>query len=568
MSLFSASRVLSVILWFCAVVVVARFPIAKAALFAICASVAYWLTTVPRRWPIPVIIGLVLLNLAPWSGRFYFDAFDALILSVLGGVLWSWRPPKLWHWDRFILLVMALSVTSYLISLFVGLWSASLPDLNSFNNYLSPYNSVRVAKGFFWATCLFLPWLVVPRSHVLPLRNSYSVGMLLGLAGLIFVVVIEREMFIGLLDFDSDFRVTGTFWGMHTGGAYLDGFLVASFPFLLGLKLPRNLWYWALLAGLWIAAIYVIMVTYSRGLYLAIVVAAVVFLIARLSVRRPNWRLAHIIVLGLFSALLVIVPVLQGGYVALRFSIVEQDADTRMVHWKSAVSMMTDDPFSWLIGVGLGAYPRTDFWNAPEGKRAATYRLATEQDRSYLRLGSGSPLWMDQRINRSNVDGFVVNARIRGSREPTELQVLMCEKSLLYSIGCSSARLSVAGDGEWHETAVRMKAPKALGHIGIVPRFTVISLQNPHIASLIDIDYVAVLDRGQSDLLTNGTFEHGLDRWFMASDDHLAWHVKNLLLGVYFDQGLLGIFAFAAVFGFAAIRLIEQLYEGDQAAAV
>ena len=65
------------------------------------------------------------------------------------------------------------------------------------------------------------------------------------------------------------------------------------------------------------------------------------------------------------------------------------------------------------------------------------------------------------------------------------------------------------------------------------------------------------LDDGHADLLSNGSFEHGLDRWFVTSDMHLAWHIKNTPLQIAFEQGVLGVVAWLALC-VAAIAIIRR----------
>ena len=62
---------------------------------------------------------------------------------------------------------------------------------------------------------------------------------------------------------------------------------------------------------------------------------------------------------------------------------------------------------------------------------------------------------------------------------------------------------------------------------------------------------------GQDELLGNGSFRHGLDRWFVTSDVHLAWRVLDTPLQVAFEQGALGILAWLAL-GVAAIAVVLQ----------
>ena len=55
---------------------------------------------------------------------------------------------------------------------------------------------------------------------------------LFGLGGAALSVLWERLAFTDLLNFSSDYRVTGLFWEMHIGGAALDGFLALTVPFV------------------------------------------------------------------------------------------------------------------------------------------------------------------------------------------------------------------------------------------------------------------------------------------------------------------------------------------------
>ena len=52
---------------------------------------------------------------------------------------------------------------------------------------------------------------------------------------------------------------------------------------------------------------------------------------------------------------------------------------------------------------------------------------------------------------------------------------------------------------------------------------------------------MSLLDPNGRELLVNGDFAQALDRWFFSSDDHLAWHIKNLWAQVFFEQGILGL---------------------------
>ena len=81
-----------------------------------------------------------------------------------------------------------------------------------------------------------------------------------------------------------------------------------------------------------------------------------------------------------------------------------------------------------------------------------------------------------------------------------------------------------------------------------------LSLHNAAFGTRAEVSQLSLVD-GEAELLSNGSFEHGLDRWFITSDDHLAWRTKNTALQIVFEQGALGVLAWLAV-SVAAVTLV------------
>lgn len=245
----------------------ANRPLLALALLAYCAVLwarpAAWLLLLPALLP--------LLDFAPWTGWFYLDEFDLLLLATTAIGYWRAPPPGPHaRPPRFVVALLALLA----ISLAIGLWRGLTPlpplDANAFANYSSRFNALRVAKGFAWAFVL-LPLLRRSAGADLSrLRRYFVPGMLLGLAGACVAVTWERWMFPGLLNFSSDYRPTATFSAMHTGGAALDAYLAVSFPFLAAWVMPgaprRQL---GLGLPLLLLACYAGLATFSRDMYLA-----------------------------------------------------------------------------------------------------------------------------------------------------------------------------------------------------------------------------------------------------------------------------------------------------------
>jgi len=70
-----------------------------------------------------------------------------------------------------------------------------------------------------------------------------------------------------------------------------------------------------------------------------------------------------------------------------------------------------------------------------------------------------------------------------------------------------------------------------------------------------------------SDLLANGNFAAGADRWTHTSDDHLAWHIKSLPLALLFEWGLIGTVAMVFLIVGALMNALRRVQAGDLVAA-
>lgn len=256
------------------------YPLDGILLAAILLPYAALLTWRPVLWLLLVPALVPLLDIAPWTGWFYLEEIDLLLLVTaavgywrLGAVERSARLPTVVAWS------LALLTIAYLIGTVVGLGKPPVIDANSFANYYSRFNSLRVAKGFFWMLVL-LPLLLRSAGPELGnIRRYFVPGMLIGLAGVCAAAIWERIVFTGLLNLSSDYRITAPFSAMHTGGAALDGYLALALPFVAAwLLIERSRLKMALGMALLVVGMYVGLVTFSRGVYLAYGCAALVFI--------------------------------------------------------------------------------------------------------------------------------------------------------------------------------------------------------------------------------------------------------------------------------------------------
>lgn len=256
------------------------YPLDKVLLAGALAAYALILCWRPTLWLLLVPALLPVLDLAPWTGWFFFEEIDLLLLVTAG--IGYWRlgtrertgllPP-------FALFCLVLLAAAYGIGTMVGLGHPPALDANAFSSYYSGFNSLRVAKGFFWMLVLLPLLLRSAGPDCIDLRRYFVPGMLLGLAGVCAAAVWERAVFPGLLNFASDYRITAPFSAMHTGGAALDGYLVLALPFVAAWLVGERSRLRLLAAViLLLAGVFVGLATFSRGVYLAYGFMALLFL--------------------------------------------------------------------------------------------------------------------------------------------------------------------------------------------------------------------------------------------------------------------------------------------------
>lgn len=231
---------------------------------------AWFLIIIPALLPI--------IGLAPWTGWLTFEEVDLLLLaSAAGGYarMLVDRPPDGSRRHSWLLFgLAALMALSLLISMARGFADAGGFVFGWYQGYDGPMNAVRIGKSFFLAL------LLVPLIHRLqrdPAQQAgrkLAWGLALGLGTATLAALWERLAFTDLLNFSSDYRSTALFWEMHVGGAALDGWLLLTVPFAIwALRHARTPAQHALSLALIVLAAYAALTTFSRGVYLALIVA-------------------------------------------------------------------------------------------------------------------------------------------------------------------------------------------------------------------------------------------------------------------------------------------------------
>lgn len=545
---------------------------------------AYWLSgsaliyfALLRRWPYAwlVLLPAVLpvLDLTPWSGRFFFDEFDFFLLATVAIVGWR-RPVKKFSYRLSAkgFLILSLLTASTIAAMLVGAYPYPAISVNSFNNYYSAYNALRVGKGLLGLFLLFPLLKLELERNATKAHQLFTFGMTLGALVAGIAVVWERLAFTGLLDFQSGYRVVGMFSGMHTGGAYIEGYFVTALPFVVWWTLgqQRNL---ARLFGAAVFAIgcYALMVTYARGGYIALLAGMTVLASAvalRNAVQVNSLHLKTGLIM-LFALIGIGWPVLHSSYMQERFSTTQRDAHIRTAHWEDAFNMMDDSLTTELFGMGLGRYPETYFWRNTEGVQPATYRLISQADNTYLALSAGDTLYFEQIVSVQPHQQYHVKFFANSRADNAVLTMPLCEKWMLYSADCIWRSINIGNtNGKWRQFDVDIDTKNFSERPWYAQRTVKLALFNAAKGTTINIDNVSMIANDGKNWVQNGDFEHGSDHWFFSTDNHLPWHFKNLWLQVYFEQGATGFLLFVCLIAYALITIVKRFGDEDFPAPV
>ena len=540
------------------------FAVVSVLLLTACAA-AVWVRPGMALLIVPAL--LPVLDLAPWTGRFFWDEFDLLLMvCLLVGYL---RTPQdgqraggsAWH-PAFALL--ALSLTASMVK---GAMPWPWPDANSWVSYYSPYNALRIFKGALWAW-LFVGLFRRIRRSGQDAHAPLASGMTLGLACVVAFVLWERLAFVGLFDFADVYRVTGPFSAMHRGGAFIECYIAVATPFAVLRVLESRRWS-ARVAGvlLLVGASYAMMVTFSRNGYAAFGVALLLLLL--LSRRADSTRQAWFGGLLAAAILAAVLPVLLGSFAQERLSRWAQDLSIRQAHWGDALAMRDGDAWTTVFGMGLGRFPETHYWRSREPVHAGSYRLESEGELRYLQLaGGGGGLYIDQLTSISSAQPHRLALRVRSNKPASVLELSVCEKWMLTSRTCVEASVRAADTpNTWSTSEVTIDLTPLAAYRGILSRPVKLSMHTPEIGTSIDVTDIRLLTDSGDQLLSNGDFRHGLDRWFFSTDIDPPWHIHSLPVAILFDQGWFGAVAWTLLLVTAIGGAARSAWRGHRHAA-
>ncbi|NOU12350.1 MAG: VanZ family protein [Methylococcaceae bacterium] len=549
------------------------YPLAAVWLGLFLVVYAVLLVYFPWAWLVAIPALLPIIDFAPWTGRFFFDEFDLLLLSTLA--FYFWQKPNVHHRSLLsgpTILFLSLFSLLYAVSLFKGLLPLPEVNANAFNNYYSNYNGLRVGKGFIWSL-LLLPFLQLTVRRYRNAHHYFAYGILLGIASVAAIAILERLVFVSLFDFSSDYRVSAMFSTMHTGGGHIESYLMLSMPFIsvLIMSSAHRTLNTMLGIAVFIGGLYTLLVSFSRGGYIGSVVGFVVLLLALLVCFRKRSGVIKgllLILPLLVIGLLMVLPVLQGNMIHQRFSVIDQDRDSRTYHWRDALAMRDQNLSTTLFGMGLGSYPRTFFWLNTENIHPATYEIANENHNNFLRLRGGDLLFIGQYLSIEPHTSYRLAMDVRGEIDNPALTTSLCEKSLQYSLRCSTVATRTSGHDWKHVEQLIKSNDVGVNVLAGMTRPIQLTIYNGSLGKLIEVDNISLVDSASANLLVNGDFAQGSDRWFFATEKHNPWHIFNFWVHLLFDLGWLGVCSFLVLLVIVAYHCCRKLMKQDLFAAI
>ena len=574
-----------------------RHPVAPLSMLSVLVALSFWVMWRPNQiwFLLPALLPVA--NFMPWTGWWLVDESDLLLLALLAGTYMRWgvdawrghasldgRMPlgmRWLCWAMLVLLVLgsvrglddargSLSWTD----LFAALWTHG-----AYGDYDLPGNTLRVAKSLWWGL-----WLAPILCRSIQGSLVYLArGMLFGLLCVVVIVLWERALYVGWLDFTTSYRTVAWFWEMHVGGAAIDAYLVMALPFAWWAvwSAPQG-WRWYAAAVLVLLATYAVLTTYSRGLYLAVILTAVgMAVLAHIfQLKAPDATFWHRRAMAcLLAAVVLEVLAVWSGGVFMSDRLVRSNTDLyqRVAHWKRGVALL-HTPEQWLWGVGAGRLPahystQTDGGSLPGSVRwlpnahggLAPWLFGPE------RPGTSGELGLTQRVASVAGEGYTVRMRADFDA-PVWMKVQLCEQHLLYMARCQLRTRQVTaasktGDG-W--LVLPLLGPAFVPDEPFAAmRGGVLSIKVLHGRGPVALQEVELIDPSGGQLLKNSDFAHGAHFWSpIAYGNFLPWHMDNLVLELLIERGAVGLLALAAVVSWALVTMLRQARRGRPLALV
>ena len=259
------------------------------------------------------------------------------------------------------------------------------------------------------------------------------------------------------------------------------------------------------------------------------------------------------------------IPSFGGTRMQDRFETASGDVQTRADHWLESLRLMEGDWRHYVFGVGLGTYPRFYYLYAHSPESKSSYRVSGDGTRNWLELGYAS-VNMTQKIPMQPNRHYQLTFLTRASSLPGAVNINVCRKYMIISehddTECRKFAVSAESKGHWVRKTVEFDS----GDLGTnVPAYwpTTLMLNNWNLIPPVQITDISLSD-GSGNIVANGDFAQGMDHWILISDyEHLAWHIKDLYLEIFFETGAIGLALYLVAVSVAFIRAFSSARRQD-----
>ncbi len=261
----------------------------------------------------------------------------------------------------------------------------------------------------------------------------------------------------------------------------------------------------------------------------------------------------------MFITTMVCAMFMSSSYIDQRFSSVDRDLLGRFGHWKQAADIQNKIGDIW-AGGGAGSFVNATYWYGPEAERISSFRLVQEGANSALFLHTGNHLHGYGEVLRITQQVFTpvgrptLTFRAKSTKD-TSLGAELCEKQLLYHGSCIRGSVKITVGEEWENYQIKFDRDELKTTDWSQLRHLMFMLYVGTPDTKVLLDDVQLEDEHGRSMIKNGTFSQDMAFWFFTSDrNHMPYHLKNLLMHVFFEQGFIGLAATLLLSGYVVAR--------------
>lgn len=267
--------------------------------------------------------------------------------------------------------------------------------------------------------------------------------------------------------------------------------------------------------------------------------------------KRHSWFLIGY--MAIISAAFIFYVGTSGSQITARFATINDDLNKRLQHWSKVVASTSWPLKNGLLGQPTGSFPKNYVYAYPETlAKAGSFTINKHQDTSALMLGGAQDMIFGQRLHLSPQTRYQLTLMVK-TEQATSLRLSYCERNLImqhrYNRQCVQTRINVDAVPDWQTMTLALNTELVGARSWFSRNPTLFFMQNQGKGSILQIKQVSIKKQPQDEeLLSNPDFSQGMDNWFFYSDfEHLPWHIKNILIEIFYHTGAIGLLAFMLI---------------------